>query len=60
MWDGSLNPPPTNGWSEPVQTRVTRETKEKLLSLADKENRSISSIIRDAIESYLSVIDIRR
>ena len=44
----------THGWSEPVQTRVTRETKEKLTSLADKENRSIASIIRDAIESYLS------
>ena len=53
MWHSLFNPPPTNGWSELVQARVTRETKEKLTSLADKENRSISSIIRDAIESYL-------
>ena len=44
---------PGTGRSPQVGVRVTRETRRKLQARANQEQKSVSDIIRDAIEHYV-------
>ena len=45
--------PVSNGWCEKVSIQVSKDMKEKLKEKSSRENRSVSSIIRDAIKEAL-------